>query len=57
MIYPEKSCVVEIKTKRKPVWRTAIFYWNGRTPIFAQYGSDVQDVTEWRYKIDKENEQ
>lgn len=31
-----------------------MFYWNGKTPVFAQYGSDVEDVSEWRFRTDEE---
>ena len=48
MIYPPRSCIVMIKTMKKPIWRLAMFFWNGETPIFAQFGSEVNDVIEWR---------
>lgn len=51
MIYPKTDCIVEIRRAGWNHWSTALFYWNGRRPIFAQYGSEVDDVIEWRKKI------
>lgn len=50
MEYPKRSCIVEIKRKGNPRWLLAMFFWNGKTPVFARYGSDINDVIEWREK-------
>ena len=31
--------------------RKAMFYWNGKKPTFASYGSDIsENVTDWEYR-------
>lgn len=50
MKYPEKNCIVEVKRKSPEAqWSKALFYRNGGVPTFAQYGSPVFDVVEWRH--------
>ena len=50
MIYPEHDRIVEVRRGNSDKWRTALFYRNGTRPVFAQYGSEISDVTEWRIK-------
>lgn len=30
--------------------RKGMFYYNGGKPVFASYGSQIDDVTEWAYR-------
>lgn len=49
MNYPQNSCIVEVKRKSNDSrWTKAMFYMNGNTPTFSQYGSQIFDVVEWR---------
>lgn len=50
MNYPNNDCIVEVRRGDSNQWTTALFYWNGNRPVFAQYGSEITDVTEWRKK-------
>ena len=50
MKYPKNDSIVEVKRGNSDHWSTALFYWNGNRPVFAQYGSEINDVTEWRKK-------
>lgn len=46
-----KHPIVYIKTADNRV-RKGMFYMNGGTPVFASYGSPVEDVTHWAYRND-----
>ena len=49
--YPDFEGILEVKRKSKDGrWSTAMFYRNGSKPTFAQYGSEINDVVEWRHK-------
>lgn len=49
--YPDFEGILEVKRKSKDGrWSTAMFYRNGTKPTFAQYGSEINDVVEWRRK-------
>lgn len=50
MNYPNTDCIVEVRRGDSDHWSTALFYWNGNRPVFTQYGSEINDVTEWRKK-------
>ncbi len=50
MIYPKFEGIVEVKRGNSDRWTSCLFYWNGTKPTFAQYGSEIHDVTEWRKK-------
>lgn len=50
MEYPTRGMIVEVKRGDSDRWATALFYWNGKRPVFAQYGSEIKDVREWRKK-------
>lgn len=33
--------------------RKGMFYYNGGKPVFASYGSQIDNVTEWAYRTDE----
>ena len=56
MEYPELDGIVEVKRNGGERWTTALFYRNGNQPVFAQFGSEINDVTEWRKKKRQNND-
>ena len=54
MEYPNCEMIVEVRRADSDRWTTALFHWNGGRPVFAQFGSEIYDVTEWRRKYQKE---
>lgn len=48
--FPEKEGILEVKRGDSERWTNALFFRNGTYPTFAQYGSDITDVTDWRYR-------
>ena len=54
MEYPARDVIVEVKRGDSDRWTTALFYRDGKSrPVFAQYGTDITDVREWRKKQTK----
>jgi hypothetical protein len=48
--FPEKESIVEVKRDGRERWTVALYFRNGTKPTFAQYGSEITDVTDWRYR-------
>ena len=49
MDYPTKWCMVLFRTSDRPdAWRKGMFFQNGSHPTFASYGSEVENVIEWK---------
>ena len=47
---PDRDGIVEVLRGDGDRWVTALFYRNGKRPVFAQFGSEIKDVTVWREK-------
>lgn len=45
--YPRQDIPLYIKSSDRI--RKGFFYWNGKTPVFASFGSDVESVVAWAY--------
>lgn len=51
---PDDLCHVLFKTATQPnKWRKGMFYWNGKQPVFASYGSQITDVIKWKLAEEK----
>lgn len=48
--WPRNDEIVEVKRGDSDKWTAALFYVNGTWPTFAQYGSEIFDVTDWRHR-------